>query len=426
MKKPAFSLTKLLNNNRFIVVLSVIIAVVAWFSASLADSPISSRTFTIPVNLDLSGTTPESQKLVIIDAPETTIEVRVSGPRNKIGLLQTDSFVATPIFTAVTQAGEHTVPVVVQLADQTDKEISIIGFTDSMKLYFDHLATKTFDLEPEVSGISTAENFRTDMDSMSVSPKNLLITGPETELSRIGSVRVQYKGDESILLEELTTVEGNLVFYDEKGNTLSSGEISHVSYGTDQKFTITIPILMYKEVPVEVNYINQESLDTSKLTYFLDHEYIRVAGPKSVVEKRQQISLDPIDVSRMDGRVFTLPVQLNASELNMDSVETVTISFDQSDWAEKTLTITQDHILPYNTPAGYDVTINTQTLTDVRMFGFTEDIEKLSSKDLTARVDLTDVDESTLRVRVSIWCTGNKTAWAVGEYYVYIEAVKKE
>ena len=58
----------------------------------------------------------------------------------------------------------------------------------------------------------------------------------------------------------------------------------------------------------------------------------------------------------------------------------------------------------------------------MKLCGNAEDIELLSANDLIARVDLTDIDESTLRVRASIWVTGNKFAWAVGEYYVYIEA----
>ncbi len=423
--KKGFNLSRLFNNNHFLQVLSLLIAIAAWLGVSIIIADNTSQSFEwIPVDIEMAmrGSTPESMHLTIIDAPQTTINVRVEGPRSKIGLLNPETdFQVTPVLTGVTEPGEQSVPIEVTLKDPTERDIVIKGYTSSIRVNFDRVTSKTLELQPEVSSVIAADGFKIDDSTVTVSPKTISLSGPQTELDQIRSCAVVYEGDPDTAVEDNQIQEGVLVFYDDKGNALSEVQLPHVTY-PQQSYIVTIPVLMLKEVPVELSYMNSNGLDTSKLFAFIDYDTITVAGPKSVVEKREKISLDPIDVSKLDGRTFHLPVELNAGELNVDNITSVIVSFDQEDWDRTTLTIPADHIFPINTPAGYEVKVTSGSIQEVKLCGNAEDIELLSANDLIARVDLTDIDESTLRVRASIWVTGNKFAWAVGEYYVYIEA----
>lgn len=426
--KIKFSFGRIFDNNRFIQILSLLIAIVAWFAVCITDSPDTTKSFeNVLVDLSLSGSTPESLNLTIIEAAQSTISIRVKGPRNEIGLLTKDDFQVTPILTSVTEAGAHTVPIEVVFRDSTRRDVQNIvieGYTETIQLTFDRVNSKVYELRPEVSNVVAAENFRIDVDSESVSPKNLSITGPQSELDLIANCAVVYKGNSEQELEDSLIVDGNLVFYDERGNLLTDKQLPHIKY-SQQTFSITIPVLMVKDVPVELSFINSDGLDTKKLEVFVDPEYITVAGPKSVVEKRTSITLDPIDVSKMDGRTFSLAVQLSAGEQNMDNIENVTVSFNSDAWDSKSLTISSDHILLMNAPADYEVKLTSESINNVKMYGNQEEIEKLSAKDLMAKVDLKDIDTSTLRVRVGIWVTGGKYVWAVGEYYVYLDVKKR-
>ena len=419
--KLNLNLSKLFNNNRFVQILSLIIAFIAWLVVSMTVDPMGSSVIQyVPINFDLSGTAPESLGLTIIDQERTTIDIKVEGRNDQIGLLGADDFIVTPVWANVTEAGETVVPLRVEKKNPADNNFKITGYIETVKITFDRINTKTFDLEAETSGVSAAENFK--IGDVTVSPKTLTINGPQTELDQIERCAIVYKGDEQPLEETLIT-EGTLVFYDKSGNKVPSTQIPHVTY-KDQSFSITIPVLMVKNFPVEVTFVNKGELDMSKLNYFLDYEVITVAGPKCVLDKRKSVTIGPIDLSKVDGRIMTLPVELNAGELNVDDVNEVMVTFDESTLAKKTLTISKDHIILYNTPSNYNVRLTSTSISDVKLVGNKEDIDLLSAQDLIARVDLLDIDESTLRVRVNILTTGNRFVWAVGEYYAYIEATK--
>ena len=56
-----WNLKKLFDNNKFIMVLSLLIAVVAFFAVKISMVPIDSRTLTdVPVTVDLTGTAAEA------------------------------------------------------------------------------------------------------------------------------------------------------------------------------------------------------------------------------------------------------------------------------------------------------------------------------------------------------------------------------
>ena len=78
-----------------------------------------------------------------------------------------------------------------------------------------------------------------------------------------------------------------------------------------------------------------------------------------------------------------------------------------------------------NAPADLDVTLHSTSINNIKMVGDKSDIESLTSSELFASVDLTNIEEGTSRVRVSIYATGNKFVWAVGEYYVTVKSEKK-
>ena len=174
-----------------------------------------------------------------------------------------------------------------------------------------------------------------------------------------------------------------------------------------------------------MSFINvPQGLDTSNLQYTLSTETVTIAGPKEIVDKREEVTVGPIDFSKISiGSSFILDLNLDAAETCIDGITNVNLEIDSESLAKKTITIT--NITSRNKPAGYDVAIKNTEIANVNMVGNTDDIEKLTEKDLIAVVDLRNVDQNTWRVPVSIYATGNKFVWAVGEYYVNVTVTEK-
>lgn len=422
MKKINFSLSKLFNNNKFIVVLSVIIALVAWMMVAInIDDNQIARIDNIPIQFDTTST--ELQGLSLIEGQDQKVSVIVEGVRYQIGNLTADDIIATADLRNVTSTGEQEVQIRVEKADPTNNNYVITSVSPAIvTLRFDRMNSKVMTLNPVAPNVEAAEGFR--IDTITATPRELSISGPQAELDLIASCNVEYDDNETA--DDTIVVDGKLVFYGADGKKLTEDQIPHVTY-TQQDFSITIPILMQKTVPINVSFINTNGLDMSKLRYDMTTDYLDIAGPRNIIEGREEITIGPIDMNKVDlDSTFTLEIHLDAGIINETGVETILVAIDTSGMDRKTLNIEKDNILLPNVPADYTVTIRSANIQNVKMVGNKEDIEDLSSMELIAQADsLQNIKEGSNRVRVNIYATGGKFVWAVGEYYILVNAVKK-
>ena len=79
-EKKKVNLNGLFENNRFLKILSVLIAVIAWFLIVTTIDPNTYSTISkIPVTVDLSGTIAESSGLTVLDTDVQYVDVKVKG-----------------------------------------------------------------------------------------------------------------------------------------------------------------------------------------------------------------------------------------------------------------------------------------------------------------------------------------------------------
>ncbi len=414
--------SNLLDNNRVLRVLSVFLAFIAWLVVAITiDDTRIEIIDNVPIKINTTdlNSTLGARKLSVIEGAEQTISVRVEGISYIIGNLTPDDVVATPILTSIVDAGEQEVQIMVTKADP-NANFKIASHTPTVKLNFDRITTKTFPLSVDAPNIRVAEGYL--RQSMTASPSEFSISGPETQIARISRCVLEYEGDE--ILDDTKVFPGKLVFYDANGEEISPSQLKNLSYA-EQQHEITITVWRRKEVPVHLSFINvPQGLDTSSLKYTLSAETVTIAGPKEIVDKREEVTVGPIDFSKISiGSSFILDLNLDAAETCIDGITNVNVEIDSESLAKKTITIT--NITSRNKPAGYDVAIKNTEIANVNMVGNTDDIEKLTEKDLIAVVDLRNVDQNTWRVPVSIYATGNKFVWAVGEYYVNVTVTEK-
>ena len=417
--KRTFNLSKLMDNNKFLKVLSCIIAVLAWFVVTTTVDPNQTAVIRdVPLTIDLTGTPAAAQQLSVIEGGDQTISIRVEGKRYRIATLTADDFVVTPVLTDIAVAGDYTVQLSVQKKDVNDADFTIVSYPETVELSFDRVNSKEFDVEAVADGITGADGYL--KESPSATPKKITITGAQAEIDQIARCVVVYDG--SAVLDDTLTARGRLVLYDENGNELT---LKHVSY-SDTEFGITVPIYLQKDFPVEVSFINTNGLDTSRFNLTLSQNTVTIAGPKDVINRRENITVGPIDLSKLDiGSVFHFDLDLSAGELDIDNIGEIVVSVNTDGFSSRTMSLQADNILLRNTPADYDVTLRSTSINNIKMVGNADDIEKLSSSELVAAVDLKNIEEGTSRVRVTIYATGEKFVWAVGDYYVTVQAVKK-
>lgn len=417
--KHSFNLSKLMDNNKFLKVLSCVIAILAWFVVTTTVDPNQTSVIrNVPLTIDLSGTPAAAQQLSVIEGGDQKISIKVEGKRYRIATLTADDFIVTPILTDVTAAGGYTVQLNVQKKDVNDSDFSIVSYPQTVELSFDRVNSREFDVEAAADGISAASGYL--KETPTANPNKLTVKGAQSEIDKIARCVVVYDG--TAVLDDTLTAKGRLVLYDKSGNELT---LKHVTF-SDTDFTITVPIYLQKDFPIKVSYINANGLDTSKFSLQLSQNTVSIAGPKDIINKRENITVGPIDLSKLDiDSVFHFDLDLSAGELDIDNVGEIVVSVNTDGFSSRTMSLQADNILLRNTPADYNVTLRSTSINNIKLVGNASDIEKLSSSELVAAVDLKNIEEGTSRVRVTIYATGEKFVWAVGDYYVTVQAVKK-
>lgn len=417
--KRFLNFSKLMDNNRFIQVLSILIAVVAWFLITTTVDPNQSTIVrNVPLTIDLTGTPAAAKQLNVIEGGDQTINVKVEGKRYRIATLTANDLVVTPTLTNVTMAGEYSLQLNVAKKDVNDSDFTIVSYQQSIKLSFDHVKSKQFPVEAVADNITAASGYI--KETPTANPNILTLTGAEKEIDQVARCVVVY--DESAVLDDTLSAVGRLVLYDEKGTELSP---KHVTY-SDTDFSITIPIYLQKTLPIEVSFINTNGLDTSKFKLLLSQNNVNIAGPKDIINKREKITIGPIDLSKLDiNSVFHFDLGLNAGEIDIDNVGEIVVSVNADTFSSRTISLTKENILLRNAPADFDVTLRSNAINNIKIIGNKDDIEQLSASELVAAIDLKNVENGTSRVRATIYATGEKFVWAVGDYSVTVQAISK-
>ena len=109
-KKTSFQ--ELFDNNVFVRIFAVVVAIVAWFAVSISQTPERNRTIVnVPVSINYEGSIPQTLGLQRIGDTEFTVTVYVTGKNSKVQKLTADDFIATVSLNNVNQAKEYTLPI---------------------------------------------------------------------------------------------------------------------------------------------------------------------------------------------------------------------------------------------------------------------------------------------------------------------------
>lgn len=429
MKKLDVSrISRIFESNRFLQVISVIIAVIAWFLVTtLVNNDAISTVRGVEISTDLSGSAAGTNGLCVVSMSEDTVDVRVTGKSYQIGLLERDDFTATLDLSTVTEPGRYELNVLVTPQDTSRKNISNQDFEilqtqpEKVTVEFDRLVDTTLTLEAYTPNVTAAEGCF--LEQAMVTPGEIVISGPDSVIDQIATARVVNETQTELSASQ--TMEGTLQLLDENGEEI---DLSLLTVPEDN-YRITVPVYKQIDVPLTFDYINvPDGIDVTELSYEMSAESISIGVPVDAASDVESISLGEIDFRRIDvGSVFTLDVSLLAGYINMDGIEEVTVSFppDGMDYTR----LSSDNIVLRNVPAQYDVELLTERLSNIKFVGQQAVIDSLSPSDVLITVDFADITLSAgeQRVPVQISLLDEKQAWAVGvDYSVLVRVSAKE
>ena len=414
MKK--FKWEKLWGDRRFLLLLSLGIAVLLWLYVTMSVMPNTSTTLSgVPVDFDYDSAKYTTLGLDIVNEPSYTVDLSLSGDGSVLGAARASDFVVYPDYSSVKGAGSQTLNLNVKIINP-DLENRVTATIErgrrTVDVVFDTILTKTLPVMVETSGLHIAEGY--SLNKVSSSPSEITITGPSTEVSQVTAVvaPLSMEGE----LSESQLVQVPLEMRDANGKTLD------LPYTTMEDDIVDVTVSVYKQVelPLVVNFINVPSyFDVSTLQYSLSQETLLVSGPERVVNNLTELSVGSFDLSTFSlDKDYQMNVELPDGIVSNENVSSVTLSFDTTGMSERSFNVSQISVI--NVPANYQVEVTTKRLNNVVLVGPEEDLEQLSAGSIEARINAEDLQVAvgTQTVAVQIQVPSNPRVFAIGTYTV--------
>ena len=414
MKK--FKWEKLWGDRRFLLLLSLGIAVLLWLYVTMSVMPNTSTTLSgVPVDFDYDSAKYTTLGLDIVNEPSYTVDLSLSGDGSVLGAARASDFVVYPDYSSVKGAGSQTLNLNVKIVNP-DLESRVTATIDrgrrTVDVVFDTILTKTLPVTVETGGLHIAEGY--SLNRVSSSPSEITITGPSTEVSQVTAVvaSLSMEGE----LSESQLVQVPLEMRDANGKTLD------LSYTTMEDDIVDVTVSVYKQVelPLVVNFINVPSyFDVNTLQYSLSQETLLVSGPERVVNNLTELSVGSFDLSTFSlDKDYQMNVELPEGIVSNENISSVTLSFDTTGMNERSFNVSQINVI--NVPANYQVEVTTKRINNVVLVGSEEDLEQLSAGSIEARINAEDLQVAvgTQTVAVQIQVPSNPRVFAIGTYTV--------
>ena len=427
MKKSKFSLHNLFSDNRFVMVLSLAIAVVFWASVCIAFSPETEVVVeNVPVEIELENSVPSQYGLRMFGENNHTIDITISGSKYLIGgrLITPEDFKVTASTSLVTSAGNHSLQLKVSKVYE-NANFTIEDYSSSfINVYFDEYAEAQANIEVKVEGEEITKGDYIADENYITDRKTVLVGGPALEISQLSKVIATVSVEDSI--EKSTAFNASLTAVNKNGN-----ELSFVTFDGEKNATMTVTVPVYKKVNVPVtvgfagapaNYINNP-LEFS-------------CTPKTVGVAVLQNGTETDSLKVADINFTSLKPGTNTFRYNLSAVEGVkalsneagfvTVKVTVPEQMQGTFDILSNNISISNAPIDRSIDFTSSKVRGVTVFGSEQELAALNSDTIKARIDLTDVEVKDGRNKVSVplYIKDSYGCWIYGTYEISFTSEK--
>ncbi len=412
--------TSIFDDNLFLAIVSLIIAILGWFivrSAIDTDSKVLRKG--IPVSIDVEGSVLGSLGLSVIKEKQEYVNVEVQGEAYILGNLENDDIKISAQLSNISSPGVYDLRL--EGIDVNNKGFKVMSIKpETIKIKVDRLTTKHLPVELNLSGVTIPQGYY--LENETISPSEVVITGPEIDVAKVSRAVVDL--ELNYTLEKTETSKGKIVLLDKEGNIVDTSHINLDATSAD----VTIPVLKTKEVPVKVSFLNvPKNFPIDKLQYTLSNETITVAGPVDSIDNYTEINLGYVDIKELNTQsIYSYNVSLMPGYVNIENIENVVVDFDMTNMGTKKFTV--DNFKIVNPPAKYDISVVTSKINNVTMVGNEDVLEMMTSDDIVAEIDVSDLDfvVGKIKAPVTIYAPSKGLVWANGNQQVIINIKEKE
>lgn len=425
-KKKGISLRKLIYNDKYLIGLALVLAVLIWIFTSLSIGTAETKTIKLHMPIELSDEVSEQLGMQYYTLQDTVdLSVTISGPKYVIGQVKEEDLAVKFDTSNVNRTGEQSIPIIVTNKSKTlDYDISST-YPNSVQCYFDANMSKTFDVKTNFDSTKAADGYY--FGTPVLSDDKVIVTGPKTYVEKIDDVSVTVDFGEADELTEMYNADCEIQL---SGSGAYDSYLSVASKKAPDKeintISVTLPILKDTTLPVAVEYEDMpEDL------------------PKDALQ--EQYSVSTISCGVLDSANITSAI-IGTVEFSSLSVGRNTFTFDITNLSgialndNEVTTVTATITVP-STYQAYGVSINPNMVEKQNESDeYTYSVKSLSNKTATLIAPRgTKIDKNSISITcdvsditatgtypVTVSVKDGKNMWIYGKYSATINVSKKK
>lgn len=422
-EKSKFSMRKLIYNDKYLIIISVICAICIWIATSMNLSPETTKTISVPVTVDFSGSVTEELGIKCYGDESFNVDVTVKAKKYIAKDISSEDLNVQLQTNIVTTVGTHEVPISVSAGENADF---------SVESYYPSVYTAYFDV-PEEEEMEIQLNYSTKdyIADGYVGGENLLnessviVSGPQTYVSRVSKVTADVAIKNK--LKETATINIEPKAVDVYGNSV---DYISLKYGSE-KITLTIPVLKVEQLTPNVTITDAPtSVDLSKLSIDYSVKSIKAGVMEAAGIKAAELGEIKMSSLRVGENKFTFDTgQLDGITV-LDDTDKVTVTVTvPSDYTSKDVDITASGVKLNNVPDGYTAKVVSLNADSVTVIGPEKAIDSVKSKNVIVSCDLTTKKGSTVQTgnhqyKLTVVVSGVDGVWIYGTYTANVNITK--
>jgi hypothetical protein len=437
------SFLRSIQNDKTIIIYSVIIAIIFWFFISITIYPTAPRTIeNIKIDFDASITNSLAQKnnLSIISKSVEEVMIRIEGDRTRIGSLDPEDLVAVVNLNDVSKP--ETVSLNIEIKNNSGIEFTTLSiYPKTVDVKLDEILKKKI----EISNIFapnaiTAPNYK--KGTITSDPGAVNVQGPKTEIDKIGSCTLTIDSAFQDLTSDKTfnstiySIDKEAINSHLQLFNLDNAEIFLEETNIkiiDTLFNITIPVSLTKEMELKYNLSNvpsgfSEEFIRKRLN--IDPLKVTLGSRNESLEEINSIEIGTIDFRdlKLDFTTsFEIEEYLKSYE-NVNNINSASVTLNDDGLQSKIISsIPSSNIKIKNLPSKYDATLMTQNLLDIEIIGPEDIINNITEKDIIVNVDLLNIKSTGMQEIASVEVTfpSFNNVWAYGKHSVTVDVKDK-
>lgn len=380
-KNIGATLSSLLHNNKFLAIISVVLALFVWIYILYIVNPVNETVFDkVEVNLAYEGSVPDRNGyMYLMTDPNLTVSVTVSGSRSELLSLSKDDIKASLVMDSVISEGTYNVSVSASTSNSNLKVTDV--YPKSFTIEFAAESTKEVPVELISSGALPSGY---ELDAQSVTPQTITVSGPTKTVNTISK---------AFITVPLTNLKENLSAPYDISLVNEAGENVDRRYLTmsDASVQAALEIRYRKVMEAEVEFTNAfgGNNQQSFIKLELEPKYIKVTGLEKNISLMDKITIGSIDTSTITRSTTTTITIPEFKGLTFDTTQViVSINIDK-DVITKTISFKTDNIIPVNVPEGKTAKVQSGWVS-IRVRGKADALKALTASTLRCEVDLSE------------------------------------